>query len=89
MLVLPSTYDFPDQRPIPRALAALELDEIPVVAPAEVVGALAHPDGAGAGGQVPLVLVRLGFGEDVAEEGLEDGHAAADEAGVDLDDAVV
>ena len=30
-----------------------------------------------------------GFGEEVGEEGFEDGRAAADETGVDFDDAVV
>lgn len=36
---------------------------------------------------MPLVLIRGGFGEDVSEEGFQDRHAAAYEAGVDFDDA--
>ncbi len=36
-----------------------------------------------------LAVVRwVAVGEDVAEEGFQDRHAAADEAGVDFDDAV-
>ena len=76
------------------ALSFAQLDEVPVVIPRLAVWILAHPDGAGSGVEMPLRLrlrlVRLlGFPEDVAEKGLQDGHAAAYEARVDFDDAVV
>ena len=44
----------------------------------------------GLGGGVSAIIGMVGFfGEEVAEEGFEDGGAAADEAGVDFDDAGV
>ncbi len=79
------------RNPLTDAPVVLQLDEIPIITPCPVVGEIAHPDGAAGDG--PRDVVALGvpggrvLGEDVAEKGLEDGHAAADEAGVDFDDA--
>ena len=74
---------------------ALQLDELPTITPGAIMrGSGAGPDGAGAGtagarsgGEIPLVLARRIFHEDVSEEGLEEGRTATDETGVDFDDA--
>lgn len=77
-----------DGNPFAETATALQLDEIPVIGSRAIVRDSAHPDGAagiGPAGVVPLGSGRRGFGKDVAEKGFHDGHAAADEAGVDFD----
>ena len=76
-----------------RATVTLQLDELPTSTHRAIGREGADPDGtagAGSGGEialVPLVLTGRIFGEDVSEEGLEEGRAAADETGVNLNDA--
>ena len=77
-----------DGNPFAETVTALQFDEIPVIGSRAIVRDSAHPDGAagsGPAGVVPLGSGRRGFGEEVAEKGFHDGHAAADEAGVDFD----
>lgn len=64
----------------------LQLDEIPVITPSPVVRELAHPDRPGPRADALLGL-RPRFRKDVSEEGFQDRRAAADETGVDFDDA--
>lgn len=83
------------RRPLAAILPFAQLDEVPVVVSRLMVWILAHPDGDGAGIEMdPLggrlgwtQLLLVGVAEDVPEEGLQDGHAAAYETGVDFDDA--
>lgn len=79
-----------DDNPIADTSIALQLDEIPVIGSGSraIVRDFAHPDGTA--GRGPGVIwsgsgERLAFGEDMAEKGFHDGHAAADESGVDFD----
>ena len=73
---------------------ALQLDELPTITPGAIFPEIVDPDGADTGtagarsrGEIPLILVRRIFGEDVSEEWLEEGRTATDETGVDFDDA--
>ena len=81
----PLVHDHVDQLLV---AAVLQLDPVPVIAPGLVVGPLAHPDRAEPGVGKPRRPIRWRFVEDVAEEGFQDRHAAADQTRVDFDGAV-
>ena len=73
-----------------------QLDELPTITPGAIIAGIQiiDPDGGGTGtagagsrGEIPLILTGRIFSEEVSEEWFEEGRTAADETGVDFDDA--